>query len=472
MRAITMDDVTLDAFCWYPGEKEPRRPVGLGTLDILTGSMVSWCLVPVRKRADGTSAKLDGLVRRYADAAVFCSLGIDALEGLIMLLEHGTAGMDADEEERINKILGARPDGGPWLTVLRSSTSGAPILKGMFRERGRGRPTHKAMLESAWNLMHNETAMLPGPSGKDWDNAPQDTEGWTAEDKALIKAGAELLARGCPEAVEALARARTHALPYSELDAAMRRIVGEMNHRRDHGLEGWEACGFVRSMVEVGGSLVELDAAARSLSGGDASREETMRAALAPMQRPVRMSPAEALASFGGRGLKRWDAFAATRILGPELAQCVRVTERHEFAAKDAFSGEAMAFGAVCRDERNMNVFLDPGRDYSAWVNPFNPGHAMVGETDGRFIGLAPYLKPTTHGDREDRANLAVLGVFRGEQRRRMEAAVAGKAGREAERSAENARALAGASGRSRGGAEVDVAEEMAAAYVEPEERV
>lgn len=469
MQVLTMDDVTLDAYCWYPGEREPRRPVGLGVLDVLSGCMVSWSLVPVRERADGSKAKLDGLTRRFADAAVFCSVGIDALAGLTMLLEHGTAGMDSTEEERLNRILGVRPDGGPWLTVLRSSTSGAPILRGMFRERGRGRPTHKAMIESAWNLLHNESALLPAPAGKDWDAAPQDTEGWTAEDRALIRAGAELLAKGCPEAVEALGRARTHALPYAELDEAVRRIIGEMNHRRGHALEGWEACGFVRGMVDVGGALVGLDEAAKSLGGGDPAREAMMREALAPRQMPISMSPAEAFASFGAAGLKRWDAFTATRILGPELAQRVSVGPRREFSARDVFSGAEMSFAAVCRDGAGGEVFLQPGQAYDAWVNPFSPGAALVCEADGRWVGLAPFLKPTPHGSRDDTANLAVLQVFRGEQKRRMEAAVAGKAAREAARRAENARALAEASGY---GPEVDVAAEMAAAWVPEDEQV
>jgi hypothetical protein len=476
MQVVTMDDVTLDAFCWHPGERAPRRPVGLGVLDILTGNMVSWSLVPVRERTDGTQAKLDGLTRRYADAAVFCAIGIDLLEGVTMLLEHGTAGMDPTEEERINKILGAMTDGRPWLKVLRSSTSGAPLMQGLFRERGRGRPTHKAMLESAWNLLHNELAMLPGPAGRNWDQAPQDQAGWAREDVALIRAGAELLAQACPEAIEALARARTHALPYAELSEAARRVIREMNHRRGHDLEGWDACGFVRPMVDVGGVMADLDAAAKSLGNGDPAREEAARALLAPGQRPMRMSPAEAYASYGGRNLRRWDAFAATRILGPELAQRVRVSPRRQFEARNAFSGEAMLFGAVCRTAEGMQAFLEPGREYDVWVNPFQADAALVCETDGRWVGGAPCMRATVHGDREDAANVAVLGVFRGEQRRRMEAAAGAKLARETARRAGNARALAETVSSKQwavsSGEAVDVAAEMAAAYQEVGEQV
>jgi hypothetical protein len=57
-------------------------------------------------------------------------------------------------------------------------------------------------------------------------------------------------------------------------------------------------------------------------------------------------------------------------------------------------------------------------------------------------------MRATVHGDREDAANVAVLGVFRGEQRRRMEAAAGAKLARETARRAGNARSLAEAGGR------------------------
>jgi len=446
MQVITMDDVTLDAFCWFPGENAPRRPVGLGVLDVLTGNMVSWGLVPVRKRDDGTSAKLDGLKRRYIDAHIFCGLGIDPVEGVTMLLEHGTAGMSPDEEDRINGILGARPDGGPWLRVKRSSTSGAPILQGLFRERGRGRPTHKAMLEAAWNLLHNEAALLPAPSGKDWDNAPQDQQGWEAEDRALIKACSELLARECPGAIDALARARTHALTYSELDLAVREVIARMNGRRGHALEGWEACGFVRPVVAVGGAQVDLGMAARDMSAGDPELEERLLAALAAQATPVRMSPVEAWSKSTARiTLKKFEPFTATRILGPETAQRVEVNSRRQFKAVDEFSGEALIYAARCVDETGRETYLKPGDLIDVWINPFSRGAALVCRPDGAWLGGAAYMPATAHGSDAGRGNMIELAKARAEQRDRLRPVVALKQRRETARRAANDAAQADA---------------------------
>jgi hypothetical protein len=227
------------------------------------------------------------------------------------------------------------------------------------------------------------------------------------------------------------------------LDDAVRRTINEMNHRRGHALEGWEESGFSVSMVEVGGVRMRVEDAVRSLACGDPALGAALAERLAASAVRVRMSPAEAWASFGGRGLKRWDAFTATRILGPELAQRVSVTPNREFFAKDMFSGQKMAFGAVCGTEGGVNAFMEPGKEYDAWVNPFSPNGALVCETDGRFVGVAPYIRPTVHGDREHDANLAILGAFRGEQRRRAEAAAAGKAARETARYQSNTRAVA-----------------------------
>lgn len=441
MEVITMDDVMLDAYCWYGAETEPRRPVGLGVMDVATGCMVDFTMIPVRRRDDGTLAKIDGSHARYIWAHVLCGIGIDATHGVTALLEHGTAGLSADEERRINALLGTCGDGRPWLRVLRSSTSGAPILKGLFAERGRGRPTHKAMLESAWNLLHNELASLPAPAGRNWESAPMDTTGWTREDKALVRTAAALLAERCPEAVEAIARARTHALTYAELLAAVQKAIAAMNDRRDHRLEGWKDAGNVRHAVEIGGVTVDLESAADSLGGGNAKLKGEFLAQLAPRAKAIPMSPAEA---WGARavGLKRFSAFIGTRILGPELAQRVTVDSRHQFTARNDYTGEKILFAATFRDENGETHVRRPGETFDVWVNPLRFDWAVACETNGRFVGAAPMMARTAYGE-DAKENLGILQLVRSEQKRRVAAAAAaGRLAREEERRLANARAL------------------------------
>lgn len=410
MRVVTMDDVRLDQFCWTPGEREPRRPVGLGVMDVATGCLVDFTLVPAQERADGTVSGLAAGWARYVWANVFCGLGVDP-RGVVALLEHGSAGLDPKEELRINRILGPRPDGGAWLTVRRSSTTVAPILRGLYAERARGRPTHKAMLEATWNLLHNEMAHLPAPSGKDWDAAPQDREGWTREDWALIKAGARALATGCPDAVEALRRAQTTALSYDQLAAATRAVVDTLNNRRDHRIQDWEACGFVTSAVPFGGRLLPLGRVLDEVAGGDAELRGAVRARFAPRQRAVRMSPAEAWASFDPKARKVFPPFVATQILGDGLSQEAEVDARRQFEARDHFSGKCMLFAANVRREDGAVETLSPGTRLRVWVNPIRSDWALVSRPDGEFLGAARYMAPTVFGDPSASGSLAELAA-------------------------------------------------------------
>lgn len=444
MQVITMDDVKLDVLCWYPGEREPRRPVGLGVMDVLTGNIVDFRLVPAQERADGTVSGLAACWSRYVWANLLCGIGIDPEAGVTFLAEHGSAGLTPDDEARLNELLGPRPDGGPWVSVWRSSTSGAPIMKGLFAERGRGRPTHKAMIEATWNLLHNELAMLDAPSGKDWDHAPQDMAGWTREDKALIRAAASLLAQDCPDAVETLRKAQTHAMTYGQLADAATRVVGALNARRDHAIGDWEDCGFVRHLVEMGGALVPMDAAADSFAGGDAELREVFLRRMAGKAQGARMSPAEAWAARGGgKGLKRFSPFVATRILGPGLAQRVAVTAEGQFRAANHFSEKALLYSGIVRQEDGTLLHLAKGEEIDVWVNPFRVNWALVARPSGEFLGRAKFLAPTVFGAREAADGLVELALARSEQRGRVAAAAGERLERVAERRAANARALA-----------------------------
>lgn len=448
MQVITMDDVKLDVFCWYPGEKEPRRPVGLGVMDVFTGCMIDFKLIPATERADGTVSGLNGSWAKYVWANVFCGIGVDATEGVTALLEHGSAGLDPKEEQRINDILGPRPDGGRWLNVLRSSTSGAPILKGLFGERGRGRPTHKAMLESAWNLLHNEMAMLDAPAGRNWDTAPMDKDGaagWSAEDKALINAAAQLVSRENPAAVEILKEATTHAKSYAQLSEAVASVIQTMNNRHDHSIQDWQECGFAKPMIEMGGALVTLDRAANDFAGDDEEMRQMFMRRMAGKARAVRMSPMEAWASYGGKTLKKFHPFVATQILGPDLAQEVVVDAHGQFTAVNHFSGKKMLYSAIIRQIDATLLHLAKGEKLHVWVNPIRVDWALVSRPTGEFLGLAKYMAATRFGSAMGDGNLGELALARSEQKRRLSSVLGGRITRIEERRANNARVLAAA---------------------------
>ena len=450
MMVITMDDVQPDVYCHYRGESEARRPTGLGVLDIATGKMIGFTLVPSVKRDDGTVSGLQKFWGRYAWANMLCNqeIGIDREAGIVAMLEHGSAGLTDEDVKRINGILGVGPitdapaaqnpfgDGrGVWLTVQRSSTSGAPIMKGLFAERGRGLPNFKAAIESKWNALHNIVASLPGQAGRNWETAPQDTVGWQRKDHEL-RVICKALAT-CPQAVEILKEAQTHALHYDQLETAFEAAINALNFRREHDIQEYEQCGYILHMVEVGGALVPMDRAADDLAGGDAEMREIVMKKLAPKQRVVRMSPAEAWASHPKSGRKVFAPFVATEILGEELSQVVTVGTERTFEAVNHWSKERLTFSANVRTEDQGVVYVEAGEKLRVWVNPMNVNWALVSRADGQFLGLARHLAPAQFGKTNEDA-LGELQLSRSEQRRRLAEVVGGRAIREVEREMHN----------------------------------
>lgn len=300
------------------------------------------------------------------------------------------------------------------------------------------------MIEAAWNLLHNDMAMLPAPSGRNWDAAPQDVTGWTAEDKAIIEAGAQIIARNgdCREALEILHHGQTHALSYSQLSDATYKVIDAMNHRRDHDIQDWVDCGFARSMVPFAGALVPLDKAIDELAGDDAAMRELVRTRFADKQQMAKMSPAEAWHSFDPKLRKVFDPFTATQILGDELAQQVEVDARRQFTALDEFSGRRLLFSANVRRPDGSVLCLQPGEKVKVWVNPIRTDWALVSRREGEFLGASRYMAPTQFGNPVANGNLGELALARAEQKSRAAEAKGAAIVREAERREKNFRAL------------------------------
>lgn len=425
MEVITMDDVWHDVeVLFLQGRDTPthERPVEVGVLDVLTGCHVAWQVWPVRRRADGSREMVDWTVQRFIQAEIFCGIGVSP-KGLTELLEHGTAGMDDKEVERINDILShylPPPEGREgWLSVSRSTTTGAPIAKGLFLERACGNPRHKAMLESSWNLLHNALATLPGATGKDRDHAPAEAEGLRREDRALM-AMVNDVAKANPAALDILRQAEFHAVSFIQFKEALQLVKERINHRTNHSLEGWEACGFVRHVASLpGGAELDLDAVPERQRGQVAALVKSLSA-------PVtlrRMSPAEAFAARTAHApLVRFPAAAAAEILGTELAQELTVSKRGTLTLRDRFSQELLTYAALAKDERGNTRELTRGATVRVWANPFASKHLLVADAAGHVLGICPLLEASRFGDRAgDHRNLGIWQEANEKQRERLE---------------------------------------------------
>ena len=415
-----VDDVWHD-FKVFTGQKEPQRPVELGMMEALTGRYATWGLCAVVRGADGARRMLRGSYMRFLLCDLLCRVGVSP-DGATIFAEHGTANVGGNLLEAINAEIERL--GGPkgFLKVALGGTYGAPVAAGLFQERPRGNPRWKAMLESSWNLLHNETAMLPGQVGRNRDAAPADEHGREKESSALWPL-AQAIAKESPQLA---GRLLTGFLSFEEAAEYLAKAKGFIETRTDHALEGWRSCGFTRHVATLpGGSELDLDEAARRHPEQIAS----IRALVAATGEQVREVPLSPLAAWHKcereRPLVRWPLSLAAVILGgdPDCCADCAVGDRGEIAvrAPDG-SGRRSVFNAIVTDERGAKLALPRGARVRAILNPFDPSRCLVLDEAGRYLGMTgrPY-EAGRYGDAEaDKRNLGLWQEARAEQERRL----------------------------------------------------
>ena len=414
-----VDDVWHD-FKVFAGQREPQRPVELGMMEALTGRYATWGLCAVTRGEDGARRMLRGCYMRYLLCDLLCRVGVSP-DGATIFAEHGTANVRADLLGAINAEISRLGGPADFLKVALGSTYGAPVAAGLFQERPRGNPRWKAMLESSWNLLHNETAMIPGQVGRNRDEAPEDEHGREKESSALWPL-AQAIAKESPHLA---GRILTGFLSFDEAAEYLAKAKGWIETRTDHALEGWRACGFMRHVASVAGSEIDLDEAARRHPEQVAS----IRAVVAATGDCVREVPLSPLAAWHRcereRPLVRWPLSLAAVILGSDpdcCAECA-VDERGALSLRDPDgSGRRCVFNAIVVDERGARLALPRGARVRAILNPFDKTRALVLDEAGRYLGVTgrPY-EAGRYGDAEaDRRNLGLWAEARAEQERRL----------------------------------------------------
>ncbi|MGI5869069.1 MAG: hypothetical protein ACOX9C_06475 [Kiritimatiellia bacterium] len=439
---FVIDDVWHDVRVTFVDQAQAERPLELGLMEALTGRYASWGLAPTRRREDGGREMLKESYVRHLLCDLLCRVGVHP-GGVTVLAEHGTAAIRAPLVERINREIWRLVGKDGFLRVDASGVYGKPLLEGLYAERPRGNPRFKAMLESSWNLLHNELAALPGQTGKDRDNAPADAAGRDKELRDLLPV-ARALAAECGAEMESLFR--FGFLGFHQFERILAKAKTLIENRVDHRLEGWEECGFVRHCATIGGVEVDLEAQLADNPGAEAELRELIRIARAPV-RTRRMSPLAAWRKCAAETeLLRFPLSLAAAILGEECGRRVRVSDRGTITIPDPLLGprRSCTFNAIVTSETGQVLAIPRGAEVVAALNPFDNCTLVVSDAAGRYLGAtrAPYVA-ATHGDREaDKANLGLLAAAAAEQRRRLGPVMAAQAARRREAVAANTAAL------------------------------
>jgi len=392
---VSFDDVWLDCLVHgydAQGHLQLARPLQLGCLDRYTGKRLSWFTKLRLRGEDGKSLQLTGDEMLYLLCNYLHTVGYSR-RGTVLVCEHGTAAINEDVEQMLAILSGG------LIRVERSGMTGARQA-GAFGGRRVGNPRFKAELESWHSLLHNRMDGVLTQTGK---NRTEPERLWELrEHEEQVLAAQQKLP---PERALAL---MPFSMSLAQLGELLVQVVGGINARTDHRLEGWEECGFVEPEFSFNG-LSDW----RLLS--DMSAEEVQEARALIERRPSRMrlrrlSPDEAWQrslALPGNELVRFTPAECVALMGTHRkfhltrrGGCFVVDSRSRSQRKLLFKSEVVDAGGNRRE-------LPPGGKFYGVLNPFSEELFVLDERE-RVLGAAPVYHRAAHVD--EAARLRVFG--------------------------------------------------------------
>lgn len=396
-QVIMWDDHWGDTLVIHPGDpsREPVRPVGFFAMDVASACITGqWWKPMLRRLSTGTREGLSQADFYWFMLHHLSRYGIRQDTGTMFIVEHGTAAIrpDSDMENGLFRVLGDK------FSIDRSGRYGQPAFRGMlYNGPSTGNFRHKANLESFFNLLENASCAMEGAAGRNPDEKPEEQYG-------LMKAATWYL-RTLEDARLSAERRALLASPlrfYSDFRAQSAAIVQALNERRDHSLQDWEACGHVRTVVQIAGEQRTMESL---LALPPAQRHEAMILAAEPgRMKQVKLSPAEVWAA-GTRQLRRLSGWEIAGIVPESMWRLARVTDRFEFTIQDSTLGdEPLHYIAAPRDRQGHQVKLERGKEYALILNPHSFDRVQVlvaaGAHRGVWLGechLAPRVSKYDH---------------------------------------------------------------------------
>jgi len=217
------------------------RPLGFNALDHLSASFIDYT-AKMTLWDDGESRSRELKQKDFTWFSIKTLLDTgyrnDAV-GTEHIYEHGTASSYKGFEDALYHSTGGK------VTVSRSGRFNDPIFSGMlFRPQSAGNFRYKAPLESIFNLVRNQMAALPGPTGQHFSLSPEELNGMDAYNRQLLKLYTQL-----PEARRELIK--FPVLSWPEFSALLPEIYQLIDARTDHQLEGWERCEFIANRFRL-----------------------------------------------------------------------------------------------------------------------------------------------------------------------------------------------------------------------------
>lgn len=362
LQEVQFDDVWHDVECVMFGGRDQRvRPMQLGAMDVFTACLLEWCLKPRIRREDDTRVNLGRYDTLFLVAALLAKYGHNP-RGTRLNFEGGTATLPDEAIDLVHKLSGGQ------IVCRIGQASNNEAFLGQYRGTAKGNFHTRALIESFWNLTHNETAdrlQFPGQTGSlARVNAPEDLHGRA---KAM-----DLMLRAMPALPEWVFQNLRKPLPeFSEAARAIGEINERMNMRgslpgTEHAIEGFIEAGLVTTDFDFPGMAVmsrhEFEDRLASLT--DEQRAATLALVKAT---PRKMSPREAVSHCQAREqLRRWRRAELALLLYPARREKVEfVSKSHEIVFQD----QDLAPGILRFDAAHY----EPGDAFEVVCNPLVP---------------------------------------------------------------------------------------------------
>lgn len=397
LERVFFDDQMYDHYITEPGYEKQMRPVGFNALDFLTGAFLDY---HIRLRWWDKKEDTDrGLTQRefvWFVLGLLSRVGYRADEkGTVLVFEHGTANSWSSQAGKLKTFSGhgsfdealfAFTDG--HVSIDRSGKFNQATFKDLlFAPKSTGNFRFKAPIESMFRAVRTHGLLIPSPTGKDKDHAPEENYGLEREERRWLK-----LANSFPSHLSEAVRSNNFS--FLEYHGAHRWLYAGINADPEHNLKEWSECGFVVREWHWEEDAPDLWRSRASLAALPEHLRETFEAQLERnplLVRTRRMSRIEAVRACEDEPcIKRLSPFLFHHLLPLEWALKVTVTKRREIHVREPLirgSAGDLIFSAVVFNQRGHRINLSPGDELLMHLDPFRPDSAIVLDQRGEFIG-------------------------------------------------------------------------------------
>lgn len=374
------DDKWHDFFVNDLATRHTGRPLEVYSLDLFSAFKLNWGFRIRERDAEGKYKGIAEVMMRYVLAGTLFERGYSP-RGTTLITEAGTAKVRDGLAATLHDNTGGK------ITLDEGAVRGAHALLHQYPGLAKGNPRHKAALESNNNLEHNRFDFLPGQTGRNREERPEELAGRLKYDVALLAAYDQL-----PADKQALFQ--FPLLERNQFADLACHIYANIADDRDHRLDDWAECGNVVQTFELGGVTLRLD----QLTPAQAEALPELLAKGLIKAKPVRATRREAW-QRGAGDLIKLPGWGVVAILGDDLAREAAVRD-NMFEIRSAEDGGGLfRYESILRTPEGHTAILKDRETYQVFINPFAPSTLFVRDAAGRYLGECARITAPSRGD-------------------------------------------------------------------------